>query len=783
MSKSKFKSQQSLRAIPRCLLASKDWPSCFRPRFLGALLLGLVLLLGGAGNGAQAATLEGTVFDPAGRVVPGARVSLLQSLSPLDERQTDAHGNYKFEGLPPGTYQLAASAPGFSASQAGVEVRQGQAARMDLHLSLSAVEQQVVVSASLGGALAPQIGSSVSVVSQQEIEDRGADSVLEVLRGIPGVEVNQSGPYGGVTGVYVRGGDSDYNLVMVDGIQLNEFGGDFDFAPLSADSVDHVEVTRGPESALYGSNAVTGVINIVTRRGDGPPHFTVQAEGGSYDTWRVATGGSGLTDGLSWAYSLSRLDFGGVVANDWYLNQSASLSLGYQKSLRRQASFHFFGDANDAGDPGPYGSDPDGLFTGIDTISRDKQNLFGYEGSYTEQFSSRFRQVVTGSAATNDYYFRSPYGDSYSNNLRGVFNTRSEVAVSNQDFLVAGFEYNREQVENTYISDVNNQPFVLPRTSLAYFLEDRWNPSHRLFVNAGLRLDDIQTHALPPGAYGERPLLPASSVVKLNPRLSAAYLARQMRVGDGFGATRLHASFGTGIRAPDGLELAFTNNPHLKPEKSISVDSGVEQRFLSDRGVVDFTYFYNRFEDQIVVLGGSLTNLSSFTSANLANSRAEGLEASLRLRPTRSLQFSGEYTLLGSSILALDGATLAQFPFRVGQPLLRRPRNSGAYNLTWRRGRLMLNTNAYIRGSVLDVEPNLGTGACTPPPDGPGLPCLFENKGYIRADGGFSYTLPHGVEFYGRLNNFLDRRYEEALGYPALPLNFLVGIKFQFPRE
>jgi len=772
-----------MSGTPICVLASRDCPSRFRPRFLGALLLGLVFLLGGAANGAHAATLEGAVFDPAGRVVPGARVSLLQSLSPRDERQTDARGGYKFEGLPAGSYRLAAFAPGFSTSQGDIEVQEGRTNKMDLRLELSAVGQQVVVSASLGGALVPQIGSSVSVVTQQEIEDRDTQSVLEVLRGVPGVEVAQSGRRGGVTGVFIRGGNSNYNLVMVDGIQLNQFGGDFDFAPLPADGVDHVEVTRGPESALYGSNAVTGVINIVTRRGEGPPHFSVQAEGGSFTTRRVSTGGSGLTRGLSWGYTLSRLDSGGTVRNDQYRNQAASLSLGYRRSLRRQVDFHFFGDANDAGAPGPYGSDPDHLFPGIDTISRDKQNLFGYEGSYAEQFSSRFRQVVTGSVATNDYYFRSPFGDSFSNNLREVLNTRSEVAVSNRAFLVAGFEVNREQIKNTFIADANYRPFRLPRTSLAYFVENRWNPSNRLFVNAGLRLDDLRTRALPPDASGARPLLPANSILKLNPRVSAAYLARQAQAGAWLGVTRLHASFGTGIRAPNGYELAFTNNPHLKPEKSMSVDSGIEQRFLSDRGVLDFTYFYNRFEDQIVVLGGSLTNLSTFMSANLANSHAEGMEMSLRLRPTRSLQFSGEYTLLKSSILALDGSTLAQFPFRVGQPLLRRPRHSAGYNLAWRRGRVMLGTNGYLRGSALDLEPNYGTFACTPPPVGPGLPCLLDNKGYIRADGGFSYTLPHGVEIYGRLNNFLNRRYEESLGFPALPLNFLAGIKFQFPRE
>ena len=145
------------------------------------------------------------------------------------------------------------------------------------------------------------------MVSGQDIKDRAALNVLDVLSGIPGVEVSQAGRYGGVTGVYVRGGESNYNLVMVDGMELNEFGGAFDFAPLPADGVERVEVTRGPESALYGPNAVTSVINIVTTQGEGTPHFTVQAEGGSFTTRRFVGNGSGVTHGLNWGFDLSRL--------------------------------------------------------------------------------------------------------------------------------------------------------------------------------------------------------------------------------------------------------------------------------------------------------------------------------------------------------------------------------------------------------------------------------------------------------------------------------------------
>ena len=729
-----------------------------------------LLLLACAEYAALATTLEGTVLDPSGKPVPGARISLLRSLTVLEERQADARGVYKFEGIQEGPYQLAASARGLNCPAMDIEVGKTGDQRQNLTLALSALESRVVVSASLGGTLAPQIGSSVSLVSEQDIDDRGAQNALEVIRGIPGIEVNQSGRRGGVTGVYIRGGESKYNAVMVDGVPLNDFGGSFDMASLPADGIERVEVTRGPQSALYGSNAVTGVINIISHRGEGAPSFTALAEGGSNYTRRFATGGSGLVHGFNWSYNLSRLDSDGVVENDRYRNQSAFLTLGYDKA-HRQFSFHFFGNANDTGAPGPYGSDPAGTFTGIDTVSRGKQNLFGYQFGYVEQISSRVRQVTTASLATDDlFYHLNLWGDYRSSSLRGVLNTRSEIILSPKNTLAAGFEFNREQIKHDYITDSQNSPFLLPRTSLAYFMEDRWDLSNRLYVIAGIRLDDLRTHSIPSDAWGSRPFIPANSVVKANPRVSAAYLVQEGDPNTFFGGMRVHGSFGTGIRPPDGFELAFTNNPHLKPEKSVSFDAGIEQSILANRAVVDVTYFLNRFEDQIVTLSGAVQNLSSYRSDNLNNSRAQGLEFSLRLHPVQSLEFAAQYTFMDTAILALDGSSLANAPFEVGQELRRRPRHSASYNLAWRHKRLTLSTNAYIRGAVLDSEPAYGYP-------------FYKNKGYTRADAGVSYRLHKGVEIYGHLNNFLNQKYEEVLGYPALHLNFMAGMKFSFNAE
>ncbi len=149
--------------------------------------------------------------------------------------------------------------------------------------------------------------------------------------------------------------------------------------------------------------------------------------------------------------------------------------------------------------------------------------------------------------------------------------------------------------------------------------------------------------------------------------------------------------------------------PALKPEESISYDAGVEQRMAQGRAILDVTYFYNKFKDQIVTTGNLPTN---FDSENIGKSRAWGLETTIRIHPIPSLEFSGSYTWMNTAILALDGFTEPVDPFSVGEPLLRRPRNAAGFNATWTKKRLMLNMNGTIRGAVLDVEPNDGTFAC-----------------------------------------------------------------------
>ena len=210
-------------------LCASQAPSSPRIRWrsMGRARAGLLTIVLAVANApcVHSATIQGTVLDPSGAVVPGAKVTLLQDLAALQQTESDAKGRYRFEHVRGSAYTLVATAPGLSAPPQTVSVATTETGSLNLQLEISAAPQQVVVSASLGGALTPQIGSSISVVSRQEVQEHDAEGVLDALRGLPGVEINQTGRRGGVTSAFIRGGNSNYNLVMIDGIPMNQLGG------------------------------------------------------------------------------------------------------------------------------------------------------------------------------------------------------------------------------------------------------------------------------------------------------------------------------------------------------------------------------------------------------------------------------------------------------------------------------------------------------------------------------------------------------------------------------
>jgi outer membrane receptor protein involved in Fe transport len=718
----------------------------------------LLFLLSCAALVVRAETFQGKVVDASGASISGARIAAVNRVGVVAQAYSDAAGAFHIAVPDAAGTNLVVTAPGFETKVLPV----AQAATVAL--AVAPQSDSVTVAGSTMDVPLSQQGSSVSVIPYEEIRQRNESQAIDLIRYLPGLSVTATGPRGSDASLFIRGGDYNFNLVEIDGIPINGFGGDFDFAHIPTDFLDHVDVIRGAQSAIYGPYANSGVINFVTRTAEDKVEFDVLAEGGSHDERRFALGGSGMLGGFGIAAFLSRLDDDGPVANGDYHDKNLYLAL--TRNTGRQsfaANGHY--NASDVGEPGPYGSDPDHFFTGIDLISRSRVNLSDYGTHYEIDVTPRVREELFAGFFWHNNSFASPFGPSYNNDQRGQIEERTVVSVSSHYTTAFGYAFAREEVKNTFITDTGARAFPLSRDQQGFYWENRLEFGGRFFVNLGARAEIIRTARVPADALNvpPRPEFPRDTVVKVNPKAALAYA-----FGEG---TRLHASAGAGIRPPSGFDLAFTDNPRLKPERTTSIDAGIEQRLLHNRVSLEGAYFYNLYYDLIVSLGGSLAHLSTYHSDNLANSSAQGGEFAVRIRPTRWISVAGTYTLLDSEILSLNGSSdLAPQYFKVGQPLVRRPRHSGTMVTAFSRGKFSANVTGYFRGTVLDVEPNFGAFAG-----------LFYNPGFANFGVNVNYALPHGVTLYGNLRNALNRRYEEARGFPSPLLNFVSGVKWTFP--
>jgi len=344
----------------------------------------------------------------------------------------------------------------------------------------------------------------------------------------------------------------------------------------------------------------------------------------------------------------------------------------------------------------------------------------------------------------------------------------SESTRARGEFPKFGLSTMRERAESTYITGETFEPVPIARGVQSLFVEGRGDTGARLLVTAGVRVDRIGRDALEadPNPYAPRPAFPEDVRVAVNPKVSAAFFlqppAERTRRW-----TKLKASAGAGIRPPDAFEIAFTDNPALAPERSRSVDAGVEQGLAGGAVLLDATFFYNRYDDLIVSVGRSLADASRYRSDNISNARARGLELAAAVRPAGGVEATFTYTFLATEVLSVDGLDAqAPPPFSPGDPLVRRPRHQASLELVLRRGRLSGFTRVGGRGGMLDIEPNFGASAG-----------LFDAPGYVTTDVGAAVSLGGGLELFGRVTNLFDRAYEETLGFPAPGRTGVMGLR------
>ncbi|MBY0497514.1 MAG: TonB-dependent receptor [Cyanobacteria bacterium] len=696
--------------------------------------------------------------------------------SPLRVR-ANADGRFEVPGLADGRYSVIAASPGLVSETTAIDIT-GSTATIDITMKISAITETLVVSAAQIDQPLSRVPDSVTVIPGDEINARQQFTLAAALRSVPGLTLQQNGGPGTVTSLFTRGGESDFTLVLVDGVRANGFGGGLDLSQVPLEDIERIEVVRGPQSALYGSDAIGGVIQVITRSG-GAPSARAQVETGSRDTRRVAGATTGEVNGFRWQAGAQYFEDAGftgtaangqTVSNDDGTQTEATASAGWRHGASGadlQGSFRYLD--TDRGSPGPYGSDPARRYSGVNTVSRTATTRTSRSARWMQPWfgaASRVRQRVEFDTADYDLHFTSQFGPSNGETTRTHARVQTDVAASSTVGFSGGFEWLGERGGSTFItSGASSIQTPVERGMLGVFGEGRWNATERATVIAGIRGERISRDALPgdPLAFQPRPDFPEETVTSVNPKIAASFA-----IVDG---TRIRGSFGTGIRPPDAFEIAFTDNSGLKPERSKSGEFGVTQTAAHGAVQFDATAFFNNYTDLIISVGRSFSGVSGWRTDNISNARARGAELSAAWRIKAGVSVRGNYTFVDSEILAVNGSSIAQTPYAVGDRLLRRPRHAGAIDAAWTRDRAGAFAQIQLRGETLDIEPAFGaTGG------------LYTNAGHTVINAGGSWRPVKGVEIFARALNLFDRAYEEVLGYPAPRRTAYVGARFAVGR-
>ena len=742
------------------------------------LLLFTVTLSLSIAAAASAGPLIGRLIYPDNTAAGGVTVFLRQGANILASMTTDRDGKFVLIAPDQGSFELQVAIQSFTLKPLQLT---GEAAARDvgtLTLSVGGQSEFVVVSAAAAPISLSSASASVTVISGEELRVRQTESVQDALRSVPGVGLASSGGRGAITGLFARGGESDYSLVLVDGVPANAFGGGFDFAHLSAVNVEQIEIVRGPQSALYGANAIGAVISVISAQRT-RPQVSGSIEAGTFDLVRMTAATSGDVGDWQWGAGAERLttdgmdgeltDAGETITNDDYSRHLFSAGGGWARPNGPSIRGNVRVSADERGFPGPYGSNPAGFFSGIDTVSRGTNENWLASVSAATRTYQRGRVVGQFTHGRIDSEFESPFGssDSFSRRTTGRF--QADVLVMDALATSAGVEIQRERAGSTFITAAGSRDVPVERTLTGFFVEGRAFLVSSVNLTAGLRVERIARDPLPgnPDGFAPRPDFAGETVVSVNPKLSASWMVRSGEDDQ----TKIRASAGTGIRPPDAFDIGFTDNPDLKPERSRSFDVGVDHMMFRGNLLLESTAFFNNYDDLIVAVG-SFSGSSQYRTDNISNARSRGLEIAgtvrtrINLPAATRLQVRAGYTLLDTEILAVDQDNEAPPPFAPGDALLRRPKHQFSIDLTLNAGQLSGFVHGGGRSSVRDVEPSLGT-----------FGGIFDSAGYSAWDVGAAWKLIDTVSIFGRVNNLFNRDYEEVLGFPALPRGVFAGVR------
>ena len=736
------------------------------------VLIACLLWLWPATTAAAQAPLRGRVVDASGAPIARVLVTLVgANNAAITTTLTDASGAFAFDRACAGC-RAHATLTGFAAT--GVPITGGVEAT--LTLVRAPVRASVVVTATRDAAPTSQIGASVTVFDAAAIERRGDALVGDILRQAPGATVVQNGGQGTITSLFVRGGENSYAKVLLDGIPLNEPGGTFNFGGLSAGHLDRIEFVRGAQSALFGSDAMAGVVHLVTARGRAGtngrqrPALAAEIGGGGYDTMRGSATVSGGTAG--WDYSLhgGRYQTDNRAANNAFDATTISLSAG--GALTGAVTLRVVGRYEDGrtGTPGQtaFGrADLDAFFT--------QSHLVG-GATLEQQITPALKQRLTYALATSaqrstNLTFDAPYTPSYQGRTspfefydftydagskfrRHQAGYQADLRLTHAgtlaaaEFLTLALEWDAERGTLTdYLEGTSASP---GRDSVGLTLQHQ-HVSRWMALTSGVRVEHND-------AFG-------TAVV---PRLSAALFLRTS--SGALGATTLTANAGRGVKEPT-LRQSFSlspfdlGNPNLKAERSRALDAGIRQRLFHDRVSLEATWFDNRFDQQISTRTISFSPYQS-QYFNVGLTRARGAELTAEIAPTDDIHLSGSYTFTDSEIIAAS----SEFSdvLAAGRWALRRPRHTGQVQAAWSRGRWSVDLAGTFQGERSDSD----FSALEPAITSAGGYALWRAQAQLR-------VTPHAIA-YVRVENLTNVDYMEPLGYPAWRRTVHAGLRLRF---
>ena len=595
---------------------------------------------------------------------------------------------------------------------------------------------EIIVTATKRKQYQAEIGSSVTVITSDNLKKEGKTFVLDALRDAPGISVMQSGSFGGTVSLYLRGSKTGYTLVMIDGVEVNDpmsIDRSFDFAHLLTDDIQKIEVVRGPQSTLYGSDAIGGVINIITKKGEGKPKWQVLFEGGSYNTFKEVLSYGGSNEKFNYYFSLIRLDSDGISKakdgpeDDAYRNTTFSSRLGYKilENADLDLIFHYV-DAKTDLDDGAYLEDPNHVawwknLVGKISFTQYVNSFWDYNLSFSYSRTKRMYRdnpddIDTGiwdGDNTHNWYIGDNRKFEWQNNIYPI----------EQNTITLGFEYEKERG----FSDGRNSGDRFDRRSVdneGYYLQDQINLQDKLFVTLGIRIDD---HEL----FG----------TETTYKVSTAYLIPKT-------GTRLKANWGTGFKAPSLYQLysSYCGNPNLKPDKSNSYDFGFEQSLLNNKISFGLTYFHNNFKNMVDF------DMVTFKYKNIGRVKTKGIETELAFNPWEDLKITINYTYLDTENK------------ETGKELGRRPKNQINFDINYRfldKGNF--NISATYVGSRWDDNAN-----------------TKKLKRYAKVDLTITYDLKKNFQIFAKAENLFDKDYMQIWGYEMPGASFYVGMKVIF---